>query len=453
MCGIFGQINKKQGQFNFPAFATLGIANDSRGGDSCGVFIDGKTEYGVNDKKLFAKFIETSKLVNNTVKCNIALGHCRKASIGSIDLARAQPVVIKENNAVKFVLVHNGTIHNYKQLAAKYIPNINIDNMSDSQVMAQIFYHVGYDCLEEYTGGAVFVIVDYRTKEPTIYFFKGKSKYYTTSSTACDERPFYFVTVRNTILFSSIYTWLTPFAQQEQIYTIEPNNLIQVKDLQLFIIKTYNRENNIQTQQPVSNSYTNPYIQNVNKLHMESSGLYVQDGKLVHGLRYVEVDGTIKWSLQSKAIYFWHGRALINQEAFSFLTRFAQTSNIPEEKLHLYIPKTIHMLSFYPIFTHTISKRYLTDEIADTDLVWFNGVNYIPYTGAVAFLDDSGIASIIDGCYADYSLPDNNVTFFSMWENNVKIKLNTTELYSLIKTECEQLNNELDVLLYEQENK
>ena len=49
MCGIFGHISlEKKKKFNFPLFATLGIHNDTRGGDSCGIFIDGKSEYGTD---------------------------------------------------------------------------------------------------------------------------------------------------------------------------------------------------------------------------------------------------------------------------------------------------------------------------------------------------------------------------------------------------------------------
>ena len=71
-CGIFGIINKKPTRFNKTAFNILGINNDSRGGDSCGIFIDGEVEYGVNDKKLYSSFFKKSNLINNTKKCTIA---------------------------------------------------------------------------------------------------------------------------------------------------------------------------------------------------------------------------------------------------------------------------------------------------------------------------------------------------------------------------------------------
>ena len=244
MCGIFGQINKhKQGKFNFPAFTTLGIANDSRGGDSCGIFIDGKTEYGIDNKKLFANFIETSTLLHSTKKCHIALGHCRKASVGKIDLQRAQPVVIRnDKNEVEFVVIHNGTIHNYKELAKKYIPHIDIQDMSDSQVMTQIFYHKGFDVLNEYCGGAVFVIVDYRSQEPVVYAFKGKSKMYYTSQTETEERPFYFTITDRSLYFSSIYTWLKPFATST-IYTLEDNVVVRICDNETYEHQRINRSN------------------------------------------------------------------------------------------------------------------------------------------------------------------------------------------------------------------
>ena len=94
MCGLFGIINKQNQAFDKRAFYTLGVNNDSRGGDACGVFIDGKVEYGTGNKKLFQDFFLDSPLLKETQKCQIALGHCRKASIGGTADNLAQPCVI-----------------------------------------------------------------------------------------------------------------------------------------------------------------------------------------------------------------------------------------------------------------------------------------------------------------------------------------------------------------------
>ena len=183
MCGIFGLISlDKRKQFNFSMFSTLGINNDSRGGDSCGIFIDGNSEYGTTkDNKFFSDFFLDSELLKKTEEFNIALGHCRKASPGmGVSPEKAQPIVLRtaKSGETRFVMIHNGTITNYEDLAKKYIPDIDIKGFTDSQVMARIFYFKGYDCLSEYIGGSVFFIVDYRQPEPDVLMFKGKSRTY-----------------------------------------------------------------------------------------------------------------------------------------------------------------------------------------------------------------------------------------------------------------------------------
>ena len=175
MCGIFGMVSRKPKPFNKRAFCTMGVRNDSRGGDSCGVFVDGLVEYGVDKQKTFMSFFRDSLVINNTAECKVAFGHCRKASVGKISVETAQPVVLtNEEGHIEYVLIHNGTIYNYEELAKKYIPNVDIKGLTDSQVMARIFYHKGYDALDEYQGGAVFVIHDYRTDQTLVW--KGHSK-------------------------------------------------------------------------------------------------------------------------------------------------------------------------------------------------------------------------------------------------------------------------------------
>ena len=229
MCGIFGIINKDKKLLDKRAFLTLGVDNDSRGGDACGIFIDGKVEYGTNaELKYFSNFYETSELLSKKISCNVAFGHCRKASIGGALPELAQPCIIKNNNGeIQFVVLHNGTITNYKELAKKYIPNIDITNMSDSQVMTNIFYYAGYDVLAEYNGGAVFVIADYRGKTPTVYMFKGCSKKDELSKEPEEERPLYFTQTKDSIIFSSLPDYLFTLFYKYKVYYVISNYLIK----------------------------------------------------------------------------------------------------------------------------------------------------------------------------------------------------------------------------------
>ena len=51
MCGIAGIISTEPTKFNINHFNILGTLNDERGGDSCGIFIDKKYQYGIKDTK------------------------------------------------------------------------------------------------------------------------------------------------------------------------------------------------------------------------------------------------------------------------------------------------------------------------------------------------------------------------------------------------------------------
>lgn len=212
MCGIFGCISIKPRKLNKGLFNTLGINNDSRGGDSCGIFIDGEVEYGVNQNKLYYDFFTDSELLNKTNHCSIALGHCRKASVGGVKPELAHPICIRNNktNNIDFVLIHNGTIDNYKELAKKYIPNYDITNWSDSQVLARIIYNTGFKVFNEYIGAIATVFVDYRGESPRIFFWKGASKK-TSAGKPEKERPLYGYFQNKTFWFSSIPNYLEAY--------------------------------------------------------------------------------------------------------------------------------------------------------------------------------------------------------------------------------------------------
>lgn len=259
MCGIFGTINSnKPKRFRYTAFASLGIINDSRGGDSCGVFIDGKYEYGTFSKKLFKDFMTESKILEEFrgKDVSVAIGHCRKASVGAINEANAQPVIINdENGKPEFVLIHNGTIKNHEELAKKYIPEVNIKDMTDSQIMARIFHKAGYDVLSEYYGGGVFFIVDYRSGKPVCRFFQGYSKQTEYTKELVQERPFYFSYREGTLIFSSIYAMLAANCPGAELWEPAANTLYSYSEHGLVAEKEYPRDKVAQSM-PYKSTYT-----------------------------------------------------------------------------------------------------------------------------------------------------------------------------------------------------
>ena len=345
MCGIFGCISlKEKKKFNYTLFATLGIHNDSRGGDSCGIFIDGKSEYGVDKEKYFSDFFLGSKLLEETEEYNIALGHCRKASPGmAVSRDKAQPIVLRnaKTGDPLFVLIHNGTIYNYKELAEKYIPKVEItDDMTDTQVMARIFYYSGYECLSEYIGGSVFVIVDYRQPSPRVLMFKGASKKYKSSTTITEERPLFISQGEDDLVFSSLDDFLPAFRPSIEVETITENHLIEYKEDKLQIVKKYDRSNSTQ-EKPVKvfstsynrsdygtgwgGIYTGGRSYSRASIHFEEkSNLYTADGTLLHGSRHVDKYGWCENypTISSKEIWFFRGVVLKGKDCFRLLEEY-----------------------------------------------------------------------------------------------------------------------------------
>lgn len=399
MCGIFGIINRKRSKFDSTTFNVLGINNDTRGGDSCGVFIDGRYEYGVGKLKYFEDFYRTSKVISSTKECEIALGHDRKASIGTIDEKTAQPVVLRDKKGtVKFVVIHNGTIYNYKELAKKYIPEIRIEGLTDSQVMAKIFYYKGYEVLDEYNGGAVFVIVDYRQPDPMILFFKGESKKYDyENSKVEEERPFYFIDDRKngSLVFSSISKYLTALRPGTEVLTVTGNQLVQYnrKDGKLYLKRKVNRSKQCQAKPTVTVygnnhnygryvGYTSYYKKsikqnkedtepNINSTSTSNISLWNKsyiisdpksnkyfdpiDKKPLHGLRtisrygrLIEDDKTI--SSDSFRVWFFQGVALASKDRFKFLEHFKKKTKLTDESFYEKYEKLIRYVSFDQLY-------------------------------------------------------------------------------------------------------
>ena len=340
MCGIFGHLTlKEKKKFDFSLFTTLGINNDSRGGDACGIFIDGQVEYGTTkETKYFQDFFLGSKLLFDTEEFNIALGHCRKASPGiGLEPEKAQPVVLRKEKTgeVLFVMIHNGTIYNYKELAKEYIPGIKIDGLSDSQVMARIFYYKGYECLSKYRGGSVFVIVDYRQPTPRVLMFKGASKKTEYATTITEERPLYVSIGKDDLVFSSIDSYLPAFRPDIEVLTIEENTLVQYKNNNLYVVKKYDRSKMCQAKPSVvkyeDNYYsgwnygkTDYYTPTTYATYEKDLNIYKAESTPIHGSRWVGKYGKCnkKQVADSIELWFFHGVLLKNQECFKFLEEY-----------------------------------------------------------------------------------------------------------------------------------
>jgi hypothetical protein len=448
MCGLFGIINRKKRAFDYSTFSVLGVNNDSRGGDSCGIFIDGEYEYGVRDNKLFQDFFTESKILKNKKESTIAVGHCRKASVGAINERTAQPVVLKDKSGrIRFVVLHNGTIYNYKELAQKYIPNIKIDDMTDSQVMARIFYYKGYDVLSEYNGGSVFVIIDYRVDSPKCLFFKGISKRTEYSVKPEEERPLYmtFDDSEDEIVFSSIGKYLDALRRGQKVYTIDGNHLMSyTAEDGLVDLGVYSRDKAIQTKPYKATYYSGGGVPTVGfngvgttafgNTHVyngyyDSDGVYHQSNYIramenfTYQLRGVPMNGKYNLTIYGRVIpeadlgkdknctthsvWFYNGIPLLNKRCWKYITH--------EEEVSVQRKKTCASVKDF-LIKNCYLIRYLSLEpfyIDDKNIVHqvVEGSKTVPFTGHIQRLGEGFSKSYRDGslvttCYGQqYSKP------------------------------------------------
>lgn len=425
MCGIFGMVSIRPKQFNKRAFFTMGVRNDSRGGDSCGVFIDGSVEYGIDDQKMFISFFRDSKLLKNTNVCKIALGHCRKASIGKVGLETAQPVVLYNNkNNVDFVLIHNGTIHNYEELAKKYIPEINIEGMTDSQVMAHIFYYKGYDCLDEYNGGAVFVIHDYRIDKT--FVFKGASKKTKTSKEQEEERPLFYCFHNGRFVFSSIFETLYAHYYEEDIYTLSANKLICIYGNKLKLVKEYSREDCVQNKSYVSNQY-NLYDYNSNHIfRVKYDGVFYidEDKKPLHGVfvmtsyGYIHVNKKKANESWLHEVAFFYGKMLKSPKAFELINKKYQEAN---KNITKEIETLINIMDFNPFTDDLIQFYWYTEE----GLTYPTGRWIYPLADIYYDFDEKGIY-----------LGEGKKTYNNWTTDYYMYTYNEDEILKLLEKEC-----------------
>ena len=246
-CGLFGWIGSNPSTFNRHAFAILGIANESRGGDSCGIYSNKGSVYGTGYTRDFPTFLKKIGRIRSGKDC-VVMGHTRKASIGGVSAKNAQPVALKNaKGELGFILTHNGTLSNHEELAKKY--DLDIDNLNtDSQILAALMYYseAGSDVLGEYNGAAS--VVFHMPNTNTIYIFKGRSKSSSNTTYTTEERPLYgYQESDHSFYYSSTRAPLEIIADDEENITdLKCNTLIKITGGKVEEMTDINRDDQYQ---------------------------------------------------------------------------------------------------------------------------------------------------------------------------------------------------------------
>lgn len=277
-CGIFAYLgNNPKKHFNWDKFNILGVFNDSRGGDACGLITHGYYETVYKTGIVHYK----DAIIDKTIKPDVmpidhVIGHTRRASSGGYKEMYTQPYVITKNhslnkskisknreyktwstslppNSILFSGVHNGTIHNIRELANKH--DIKIKNQNDTQILFDILFKKEYKVLESYIGTASLVWHDYY--EDCTYVFRGESAVTEHYKYKGEERPLFMWNVDETNMYiSSIRNSLYFIgADPKDVSEVPANTIFKIHDgktIEKIIInrdkttqkETYNNSNN-----------------------------------------------------------------------------------------------------------------------------------------------------------------------------------------------------------------
>jgi len=154
----------------------------------------------------------------------IALGHAR-LSILDLSDSGSQPMYSDDGN---LVMVFNGEVFNYKELAKKLLPEVNLKSSSDSEVVLKLYERMGPDALQHFRGMFAILIWDKQKQE----LFGARDR--------LGIKPLYYYEKNESLLFGSeIKTLLASGLVEKKInqhalvqlfqygHVAQPNSIIQ----------------------------------------------------------------------------------------------------------------------------------------------------------------------------------------------------------------------------------
>ena len=254
-CGIWAWVGKSPNSFNSGHFNTLGILNQIRGTDSCGMSVDGKIAIGIGKEKFFTDFL-INENYDLPTKIPIVIGHTRNSTVGQSNVRNAHPFGFGKSktlkNTVGFIGAHNGTLHNYRELATDYGIDEDKQGISskntrwsaskiDSEILLEcLFKSEKFKVLSKYNGSAA--LIWYFVDQPNIvYCFHGATLKNKNGTERYIERPlFVYQEHRNSLYISSQdHGLLAIGAKEDDLIDLDTNVVYKIKDGNFKTAKKY----------------------------------------------------------------------------------------------------------------------------------------------------------------------------------------------------------------------
>lgn len=261
-CGIWA-FHGHPKYFNKDKFNILGMFNESRGGDACGVASD-KYHKTFSDAFYRNYFDAIPNFIDLPIS-NYYLGHTRATSannlISKYKNEYSQPFKLLNSASVG---VHNGTLYNNDELLSKYdVPKhfkLGKETFSpnDSQILLYtLLYLKDTSILTEYEGAAATIWFDDITK--TLNFFHGKSL--AIGNKLEEERPLFILKSKKNafIWLSSIKESLEALCILDSVIEEVPHNILFTYKDGIEINQVLIDRNNCKQTKTYVSSYVNNY--------------------------------------------------------------------------------------------------------------------------------------------------------------------------------------------------
>jgi len=236
-CGIAAfngkkNLTKSQKEKVYNNMKILGLYNQERGGDGCGMFLNGNLYKGYSnfttkkDTTMFRNFISDEEHKNLEYKDGSILIHSRKAAGGGVCSRENNHPFFIDSQTNPFFIVHNGVISNIRSLATKHELPLNSFEV-DSHGLGLLLEKVGMNILKEYDGYAALLWVMKNNPEE-MFVYHGKYCKYKEDKIeeAIEERPLYFLKSKEGIYLSSMENSLITIAAKNEIVECLNHNYV-----------------------------------------------------------------------------------------------------------------------------------------------------------------------------------------------------------------------------------
>ncbi|TXG80997.1 MAG: hypothetical protein E6R13_07230, partial [Spirochaetes bacterium] len=250
MCGLFGGISGR-GAPDINIIKTLGILNQERGEDSCGISFGHTLLKGANEAAKWTKFIQKNK-IEFKPSDHVVIGHVRRKTQGLASEKNAHPfkipIINKEGKDYCIIGAHNGNITNWRELCTKagLTPaDYEVDSHAAYALIGRSFRKGDYSFFENYVGKAALMWTF--SDEDAIYVFHGKSMDNNTTlkDTVSEERPLHYWvdTKKNVTYFSSEAEPLhTIAANNEEVLSVPHNQILKFTSNSIEVIADIDRD-------------------------------------------------------------------------------------------------------------------------------------------------------------------------------------------------------------------